>query len=240
MNKIETLQKWIDESNNIVFFGGAGVSTESGIKDFRSKDGLYNAEYDYPPEEILSHHFFIKNTQEFYKFYKDKMNALSANPNIIHNYLAYLEKKNKLKYIITQNIDNLHTEAGNKYVLELHGNINRNYCIECGKFFDGEYVFKSENIPKCECGGTIKPDVVLYEEALNDEITNEAIKAIYNADVLIVAGTSLKVYPASGFLTFYKGDKMVIINNDVTDFDQRANLIIHDSLKEVFNKLKRQ
>jgi NAD-dependent deacetylase len=238
MEKIEELQKWIDESDNIVFFGGAGVSTESGIKDFRSKDGLYHMKYKYPPEMILSHTFFENNPKEFYIFYKDKMNCMDAKPNIIHNYLAKLEKNGKLKAIVTQNIDNLHTEAGNKNVFELHGNVMRNYCTKCHKFYDGEFVFKSKDLPLCSCGGLIKPDVVLYEEPLDEKTINGAIDAINKADVLIVAGTSLTVYPASSFVSYYRGNKMVIINRDPTDYDRVANLVINDSLKDVFEKLK--
>ena len=238
MDKIETLKKWIDESNNIVFFGGAGVSTESGIKDFRSKDGLYHMKYKFPPEMILSHTFFINNTEEFFIFYKDKLNPLNVKPNLIHDYLYQLEKEGKLKAIVTQNIDNLHTIAGNKNVFELHGNVNRNYCMKCHKFYDGNYVFNSKGVPKCECGGIIKPDVVLYEEPLDNDIIDKTIDVISKSDLLIVAGTSLTVYPASSFILYFKGKHLVIINNDITSFDNRADLIIHDKLKNVFGKLK--
>ena len=238
MEKIELLQKFINESNYIVFFGGAGVSTLSGIKDFRSKDGLYNMKYKYPPEMILSRSFFYKNTKEFYIFYKDKLNCLDKEPNIIHNYLYKLEKQGKLKAIITQNIDGLHQKAGNKNVYELHGTIYENYCIKCGKEYDAEYVFNSKDIPTCNCGGIIKPKVVLYEEGLDEEILNESIYHISHADLLIVAGTSLTVYPASGLIRYYRGNKLVIINRDITDYDNLANLVINDDFKNVFDKLK--
>ena len=201
-DKISILKSFIQSSDNIVFFGGAGVSTESGIPDFRSKDGLYNQKYKYPPEEILSHSFFMENTEEFYKFYKEKMNSLKYEPNIAHLKLAELEKKGKLKAVITQNIDGLHQKAGSQNVLELHGSVLRNYCMKCGKFYNAEFVFTSKEVPRCSCGGVIKPDVVLYEEALNDEILNKSISAIRNADLMIVAGTSLTVYPASGLINF--------------------------------------
>jgi NAD-dependent deacetylase len=238
MDKIDELQKMIDESSRIVFFSGAGVSTESGIKDFRSKDGLYNMKYDYPPEEILSHTFFVEKTSEFYKFYRDKLNCLNAEPNICHKYLKRLEEQGKLKTIVTQNIDGLHTKAGSTNVLELHGSIYRNYCINCNRFYGPEIVFNSKDIPHCECGGIIKPDVVLYEEPLNEDIIDRTIKEISNADLLIVAGTSLTVYPASSFIFYFRGKNLVIINNDPTSFDNRANLVIHDKLKNVFAKLK--
>ena len=235
--KINLLNKYIQESNNIVFFGGAGVSTESGIKDFRSVDGLYNEKYDYPPEEILSHHFFINNTKEFYKFYKDKLNCLDILPNICHKYLTKLEKKGKLKAIITQNIDGLHQKAGSKNILELHGTIYENYCMKCNKFYDANYIFKSKNIPKCNCNGTIKPNVVLYEEPLNENTINNTIKYISNADLLIVAGTSLTVYPASSFIRFFQGKHLIIINKTITPMDNIAELVINESLGNVFKNL---
>jgi len=235
--KIESLKKMINESNNIVFFGGAGVSTESGIPDFRSKDGLYNQKYKYPPEEILSHTFFMRETEEFYKFYKEKMNSLKYEPNITHKKLAELENEGKLKAVITQNIDGLHQKAGSKNVLELHGSVLRNYCMKCNKFYNAEYVFESEGIPKCNCGGIIKPDVVLYEEGLNQEILNNSIRAIYNADLMIVAGTSLTVYPASGLINYFRGENLVLINRDSTSFDNMANLVINESLGNVFSKI---
>lgn len=238
MNKIKELQIMINESNNIVFFGGAGVSTESGIKDFRSKDGLYNTEYKYPPEAILSHTFFTLETKEFYKFYKDKLNCTNKNPNIVHNYLVKLEKENKLKAIITQNIDGLHSKAGSNNVYELHGSIYRNYCTKCHKFYDEKAIFNSEELPFCKCGGIIKPDVVLYEEPLDNSILNKSIDAITKANMLIVAGTSLTVYPANGLINYFRGKYLVIINKDTTDYDNRANLVINEGLKEVFSKLK--
>ena len=236
-DKIQKFKQLVNDSNNIVFFGGAGVSTESGIPDFRSKDGLYNQKYDYPPEEILSHTFFINYTDEFFKFYKDKMNSLKYEPNITHIKLAELEKKGKLKAIVTQNIDGLHQKAGAKNVFELHGSVLRNYCMKCHKFYDAEYVFNSTGIPTCSCGGTIKPDVVLYEEGLDEETLENAIWAIQNADLMIVAGTSLTVQPASSLLNYYKGNKLVLINRDVTPYDNRANLVIHESLGNVFENI---
>ena len=236
-NKIQKFKQLIDESNNIVFFGGAGVSTESGIPDFRSKDGLYNQKYDYPPEEILSHKFFIRNTDDFYKFYKDKMNALKYEPNITHYKLAELENKGKLKAIVTQNIDGLHQKAGSKIVYELHGSILRNYCTNCNKFYDADFVFNSVGVPKCSCGGTIKPDVVLYEEGLNHLTLNNAVNAIASADMLIVAGTSLTVQPASGLINYYGGNKLVLINRDATAYDTKANLVINERLGKVFEAI---
>ena len=236
-DKIQQFKQMVNESNNIVFFGGAGVSTESGIPDFRSKDGLYHQKYDYPPEEILSHTFFINHTDAFYKFYKDKMNSLKYEPNITHIKLAKLEEKGKLKAVVTQNIDGLHQKAGSKNVYELHGSVLRNYCMKCHKFYDAEYVFNSTGIPTCSCGGTIKPDVVLYEEGLDEETLENAIWAIQNADLMIVAGTSLTVQPASSLLNYYKGNKLVLINRDVTPYDNRANLVIHESLGNVFENI---
>ena len=236
--KIVELQNIINNSNNIVFFGGAGVSTESGIPDFRSKDGLYNQKYEYPPEIILSHTFFMTHTKEFYKFYRDKMNALPYNPNITHLKLYELEKEKKLKAIVTQNIDGLHQKANSKIVYELHGSIHRNYCMKCKKFFDAQYVFKSDSIPICECGGIIKPDVVLYEEGLDQEVLNGAINVICDAETLIVGGTSLTVYPASGLINYFRGKNLVLINKDVTQFDSRADLVINDTLGNVFSRIK--
>ena len=233
-DKIQLFKELINESNNIVFFGGAGVSTESGIPDFRSKDGLYNQQYKYPPEEILSHTFFINNTDEFYSFYKAKMNSLKYQPNITHIKLAELENKCKLKAVVTQNIDGLHQKAGSKVVYELHGSVLRNYCMKCNKFYDANYVFNSNDIPRCNCGGIIKPDVVLYEEGLNQEILNNAVNAIASADMLIVAGTSLTVQPASGLINYYSGNKLVLINRAVTAYDTKASLVINESLGRVF------
>ena len=239
MNKIEELQSIINNSKKIVFFGGAGVSVASGLKDFRSKDGLYNMKYPYPPEEILSHHFFINNTEEFYKFYKQMLNTKGIKPNIVHTFLTKLEKKGILSAIVTQNIDNLHTFAGSKKVLELHGNINRNYCTKCNKFYNGSYVFDSKDlVPKCNCGGIIKPDVVLYEEELDYNTLSESIRFISEADTLIVAGTSLNVYPAAGLITYFRGNNLIIINKDITSYDRNANLVINDDLKKVFSSLK--
>lgn len=235
--KIEEFKKMIKESNNIVFFGGAGVSTESGIPDFRSKNGLYNQKYKYPPEEILSHTFFMTHTEEFFEFYKAKMNSLKYQPNTTHKKLAELEKEGKLKAIVTQNIDGLHQKAGSKNVLELHGSVMHNYCMKCGKEYSAEYVFNSVGVPKCECGGIIKPDVVLYEESLNEGTLEKAVEAIEEADVFIVGGTSLTVYPAAGLIRFYKGNKLVLINKDETPYDGRANLVIHEGLGKVFEKV---
>lgn len=237
MKKIDELQKIIDESNNIVFFGGAGVSTESGIKDFRSKDGLYNLNYKHPPELILSSKFFYNNTEEFYKFYKDKLNCLNSEPNIIHNYLAKLEQKGKLRGIITQNIDGLHTKAGNKKVYELHGTIYNNHCIKCGKYYDAKYVFNSIGIPKCKCGGIIKPDVTLYGEMLDENILNMSINLISTCDTLIVAGTSLLVEPASSLIKLFKGKNLVILNRSNTKYCSIASLVINDSLGNIFKQL---
>ena len=238
MNKIEKLQELIDNSKDIVFFGGAGVSTASGIKDFRSKDGLYNMKYDYPPEEILSHSFFYNNPKEFYRFYIDKMNCLDKKPNSCHLYLTKLEEKGNLKAIITQNIDGLHQKAGSKNVIELHGSIYRNRCTKCGKSYDEKIVFASSDIPKCECGGLIKPEVILYEEPLDEDIITNAIKYISHCDLLIVAGTSLTVYPASGFINYFKGKNLVIINKMTTSFDNKADLVINDDIEKVFKTLK--
>jgi len=238
MQKIEILQKIINESKNIVFFSGAGISTLSGIKDFRSKNGLYNMKYKYPPEQILSNSFFYANTKEFYKFYKDKLNALNIEPNIVHKYFYNLEKQGKLKAIVTQNIDGLHTKAGNKKVYELHGTIYKNHCIKCNKFYDAKYVFNSVDVPICSCGGIIKPDVVLYGEALPTFDYENALYDIEHSDTLIVAGSSLTVYPASGMIRLFKGKNLVIINRDKTDYDAFATLVIHDELKNVFEKLK--
>ena len=236
-NKIQKFKELVNKSNNIVFFGGAGVSTESGIPDFRSKDGLYNQQYKYPPEQILSHTFFMNNTDEFYKFYKDKMNCLKYEPNITHIKLAELEDKGKLKAVITQNIDGLHQKAGSKNVYELHGSVLRNYCMNCHNFFDAEYVFNSDGVPKCSCGVIIKPDVVLYEEGLNDDTLDNSIYAIANADMLIVAGTSLTVQPASSLINYFKGKHLVLINRDTTPYDYKANLLINDGLGAVFREI---
>lgn len=233
---IDKLKQTIDNSHNIVFFGGAGVSTESNIPDFRSANGLYNEanNRNYPPEEILSHSFFYEHTEEFFDFYRAKMIYKEAKPNSAHLALAKLEKLQKLKAVITQNIDGLHQEAGSKNVLELHGSIHRNYCTQCNKFFDLEYIINSKGIPKCnKCGGIVKPDVVLYEEALDMEVLNKAVSSIEKADVLIVGGTSLSVYPAASLINYYRGNNLILINKDETPQDYRANLVIHNSIGEV-------
>ena len=236
--ELETLKKWIDNSDNIVFFGGAGVSTESGIPDFRSVDGLYNQQYDYPPETILSHTFFRRNTEEFYRFYRAKMLALDAKPNAAHKKLAQWEQEGKLKAVVTQNIDGLHQAAGSKMVYELHGSVHRNYCQKCGAFYDARYMLESKEIPKCEkCGGIIKPDVVLYEEGLDDATMRGAIRAINHADVLIIGGTSLTVYPAAGLIDYYNGNKLVLINKSVTPMDSRADLLVQGPIGEIFSQL---
>ncbi len=236
--EIEALQKIIDESQRIVFFGGAGVSTESGIPDFRSTDGLYNTRYDYPPEEIISHGFFYANTAEFYRFYRDKMIYPQAEPNAAHYFLARAEEKGKLSAVITQNIDGLHQMAGSKKVYELHGSIHRNYCEKCGKFHSLGDITGCTGVPRCECGGLIKPDVVLYGEGLDDNVVTGAIREIKNADALIVGGTSLVVYPAAGLLRFFRGKHLVVINKDATSADGLAELVIHAPIGEVFSQLK--
>lgn len=236
--KYKWLQELIDNSKKIVFFGGAGVSTESGIKDFRSKDGLYNEKYDYPPEIILSHSFFIEHTEEFYKFYRDKLDTRDISPNITHKYLKELEDNDKDVTIVTQNIDGLHERAGSQNILLLHGTIYKNYCMDCGKEYDIDTVFNDSNIPRCSCGGIIKPDVVLYEEPLDEIVIDGTIKAITECDLLIVAGTSLNVYPAASFINYYRGKSLVIINKDSTPYDDKADYVIHDSLGSVFKKLK--
>lgn len=228
MNQI--LKDWVESSQNIVFFGGAGVSTESHIPDFRSVDGLYNQEYQYPPETILSHSFFARNTEEFYRFYRNKMIYRDAKPNKAHLALAKLEKAGKLTSIVTQNIDGLHQAAGNKNVLELHGSVLRNFCTRCGKSFSVDDIMNSSGIPHCECGGIVKPDVVLYEEGLNSGILNQAIHDIRNADMLIVGGTSLTVYPAAGLIDYYQGDRLVLINKSETSRNSMANLVIKESI----------
>ena len=237
MNKREELQKMIDESNNIVFFGGAGVSTESNIPDFRSADGLYQEKYVYPPEQVVSHTFFMRKTELFYEFYKEKMMFLDAKPNKAHLKLAELEEAGKLKAVITQNIDGLHQMAGSKNVLELHGSIHRNYCMKCGKFYDAKYVKESEGIPKCECGGTIKPDVVLYEEGLDNATIQKSIRAIQEADMLIIGGTSLVVYPAAGFIDYFRGKYLVVLNKSETSRDGQADLCIQEPIGEVLGSI---
>ena len=236
--QIEKLRELVNGSDNIVFFGGAGVSTESGIPDFRSVDGLYNQKYDYPPETILSHTFYRRKPDEFFRFYKDKMLCLTAKPNAAHLKLAQWEQEGKLKAVITQNIDGLHQAAGSKNVLELHGSVLRNYCMRCGKFHTMEFVKNCKGVPRCGCGGTVKPDVVLYEESLDGEVINAAIKAISEADTLIIGGTSLVVYPAAGFVNFFCGRHLVVINKSSTAADGNAELVINDSIGKVFSELK--
>lgn len=237
MDKRNELQRMIDECQNIVFFGGAGVSTESNIPDFRSADGLYQEKYLYPPEQVVSHTFFVRKTDMFYDFYKDKMMFLDAHPNKAHFKLAELEESGKLRAVITQNIDGLHQMAGSKNVLELHGSIHRNYCQRCGKFFDAKYVKQSEGVPKCECGGIIKPDVVLYEEGLDQTIIRKSIQAIQNADMLIIGGTSLVVYPAAGFIDYFRGKYLVVINKSETSRDAQADLCIGEPIGEVLGSI---
>lgn len=235
--KIAKLREWIDGSDNIVFFGGAGVSTESGIPDFRSVDGLYNQQYKYPPETILSHTFFLSETEEFYRFYRAKMLALDAKPNAAHLKLAEWEREGKCRAVVTQNIDGLHQKAGSRNVFELHGSVLRNYCMKCGKFYPGEFVRDAKGIPRCTCGGIVKPDVVLYEEALDEKTLAGAISAIRQADMLLVGGTSLTVYPAAGLLGYYRGDRLALINRDETPYDDMAGLVLHASLGDVFSQL---
>lgn len=237
MDKIEKFCEIVKNSRNIVFFGGAGVSTESGIPDFRSVDGLYNQQYDYPPEEILSHSFFMKNTEEFYRFYRNKMLCLDARPNTAHLKLTELEKRGVLRAVVTQNIDGLHQAAGSRNVFELHGSVHRNYCMKCHKEYNAQYMLDSVGIPKCRCGGIIKPDVVLYEETLDDDTVTGAVHAIANADTLIIGGTSLNVYPASGLIRYFSGENLVIINMSPTPTDNNADLLIHEKIGEVFSHI---
>lgn len=238
MTPIEQFVKMVEESDNIVFFGGAGVSTESGIPDFRSTDGLYNQTYKYPPEHILSHTFYRENPQEFYRFYQDKMLCLDADPNMAHIKLSELEKAGKVKAIITQNIDGLHQKAGSKNVLELHGSVHRNFCERCHKFFDAEYMQRANGVPTCDaCSGPIKPDVVLYEEGLDDEVIEQALYYISHADMLIIGGTSLVVYPAAGLVRYYHGHKLVLINKSATSMDKSADLVINEPIGKVFSHI---
>nr|WP_026505898.1 NAD-dependent protein deacylase [Butyrivibrio sp. NC3005] len=237
MENIEKLKKIIEETDNIVFFGGAGVSTESGIPDFRSQDGLYNQQYDYPPERIVSHTFYRKYPEEFFRFYRDRMIYPDAKPNKAHLKLAQWEREGKLKAVITQNIDGLHQAAGNKIVYELHGSVLRNYCEECGKFYKLDEILKMDNVPVCGCGGRIKPDVVLYEEGLDMDVMRKAVNAIQNADVLIIGGTSLAVYPAAGLIDYYRGNKLIVVNKSATPRDSEANLLVKGSIGEVFDQL---
>ncbi len=236
--KLKILKQWVDESTRMVFFGGAGVSTESGIPDFRSVDGLYHQQYDYPPETILSHTFYMQKPEEFYRFYRAKMLAPDAKPNAAHRKLAQWEQEGKLSAVVTQNIDGLHQAAGSRCVYELHGSVYRNHCRKCGAFYDLDYMLRTTGIPRCEkCGGIIKPDVVLYEEGLDQATLNGAVRAIRNADLLIVGGTSLTVYPAAGLIDYYDGDRLVLINRSVTPMDSRADLLIQGSIGEIFSQL---
>ena len=237
MKHLETLKNWVKESNRIVFFGGAGVSTESGIPDFRSVDGLYNQKFDYPPEQIISHSFYKQDPSYFFRFYREKMLPLGFEPNITHRKLAQWEEEGKLLGVVTQNIDGLHQKAGSKKVYELHGSVLRNYCVKCGKFHSAEFVKAHPDVPRCDCGGIVKPDVVLYEESLDSITIEGAVRAIQNADLLIVAGTSLTVYPAAGLVNYYGGNLMVLINRDVTPYDNQADLVFHRSLGEIFSEL---
>lgn len=236
--QISTLQRWVDESSSIVFFGGAGVSTESGIPDFRSVDGLYHQKYDYPPEEILSHTFFTRQTEEFYRFYRDKMLCLDAQPNAAHKKLAELERAGKLRSVVTQNIDGLHQRAGSQRVWELHGSVHRNHCTHCGRSWSVEDVKNSTGVPTCTCGGIIKPDVVLYEEGLDDHTVQSALKDIMEADMLIIGGTSLAVYPAASLVTYYQGHRLVLINKSPTPYDSHADLVIAQPIGQVFSQIK--
>lgn len=237
MNELQTLQNDIDRARRIVFFGGAGVSTESGVPDFRSRDGLYSQTWKYPPETILSHDFFVEKTADFYAFYKQKMLFLDVKPNAAHKKLAELEQAGKLTAVITQNIDGLHQAAGSKKVFELHGSILRNYCMDCGKFYDAAYIQQTGGVPRCSCGGVIKPDVVLYQESLDQDCIMGAIHAIASADLLIIGGTSLSVYPAASFIDEYRGKRMVLVNKSATPRDDRADLILRDPIGEVFVQL---
>ena len=237
MKNLETLRTWVQESNRIVFFGGAGVSTESGIPDFRIVDGLYNQKFDYPPEQIISHSFYKADPSYFFRFYREKMMPLGFEPNITHKKLAQWEQEGKLLGVVTQNIDGLHQKAGSQKVFELHGSVLRNYCVKCGKFHSAEFVKTHPDVPRCECGGIVKPDVVLYEESLDADTIEGAVRAIQSADLLIVAGTSLTVYPAAGLVNYYRGNRMVLINRDVTPYDHQANLVFHQSLGEVFKNI---
>ncbi len=239
MTPREQLQQWITGSDNIVFFGGAGVSTESGIPDFRSVDGLYSQKYDEPPETILSHTYFTRRTEDFYRFYRDKMLCLDAKPNAAHLKLAQMERAGRLKAVVTQNIDGLHQSAGSQTVYELHGSVHRNYCTKCRAFYGVEFIAGGEGVPRCPvCGGVVKPDVVLYEEGLDQDTVEGAVRAIAQADVLIVGGTSLVVYPAAGLINYYRGNKLVLINRDPTPYDGEADLVIHDSIGKVLGGIK--
>lgn len=237
MEKLDILKQWVAESNRIVFFGGAGVSTESGIPDFRSVDGLYSQHFDYPPETIISHTFYQRRPEYFFRFYREKMLPLGFEPNITHRVLARWEEEGKLSAVVTQNIDGLHQKAGSKKVYELHGSVLRNYCVRCRRFYPAEYIRDAQGVPKCSCGGTVKPDVVLYEESLDQDTIEKSVMAIRGADLLIVAGTSLTVYPAAGLINYYRGNRLVLINRDETPYDSQADLVFHESLGEIFSRL---
>lgn len=236
-SKLDVLRSWVEESRRIVFFGGAGVSTESGIPDFRSKDGLYSQHFDYPPETIISHTFYEQRPEYFFRFYREKMLPLGYEPNITHKVLARWEEEGKLSAVVTQNIDGLHQKAGSKKVYELHGSILRNYCVQCRKFYPAEYIRDAQGVPRCSCGGIVKPDVVLYEESLDQQTIEKSVMAIRSADLLIVAGTSLTVYPAAGLVNYYRGNRLVLINRDETPYDRYADLVFHEGLGEIFGKL---
>ena len=238
MDKREILKQWVSESRNIVFFGGAGVSTESGIKDFRSVDGLYSQKFDYPPETIISHSFYVRKPEYFFRFYREKMLPLGYEPNVTHKVLAKWEREGKLSAVVTQNIDGLHQKAGSRRVYELHGSVLRNYCTRCGKAYSAEFIRDCAGVPKCDCGGTVKPDVVLYEEGLDQAILEGAVRAIAGADMLIVGGTSLTVYPAAGLIQYYGGNRLVLINRDQTPYDDQADLVLHERLGDVFRFLE--
>ena len=237
MDKIGIFKCWIDESDRIVFFGGAGVSTESGIPDFRSTDGLYSQKFDYPPETIISHTFYERKPEYFFRFYREKMLPLGFEPNITHKVLARWEEQGKLMAVVTQNIDGLHQKAGSKRVYELHGSVLRNYCTRCGRFHSAEFVKNASGVPRCACGGIVKPDVVLYEEGLDQDTIEKSVKAIHGSDLLIVAGTSLTVYPAAGLINYYCGSRLVLINRDATAYDSQADLVFHESLGTIFSQL---
>lgn len=237
MKELEILKKWVNESGKIVFFGGAGVSTESGIPDFRSVDGLYSQKFDYPPETIISHSFYERKPEYFFRFYREKMLPLGFEPNITHKKLAQWEQEGKLLAVVTQNIDGLHQKAGSKKVYELHGSVLRNYCTRCRKFYPAEYIKNAAGVPKCDCGGIVKPDVVLYEEGLDQDTIEKSVLAIRQADLLIVAGTSLTVYPAAGLIQYYRGHRLALINRDATPYDAQADLVLHENLGKIFEEL---
>lgn len=237
MDNLEILKKWVAESSRIVAFTGAGVSTESGIPDFQSADGLYNQKFEYPPESIISHSFYLQRPDYFFRFYREKMLPLDFEPNVTHKVLAKWEAQGKLSAVVTQNIDGLHQKAGSKQVYELHGSVLRNYCTRCHKFYPAEFIRDSQGVPKCTCGGTVKPDVVLYEEGLDQDTIEKSVMAIRAADMMIVAGTSLTVYPAAGLVRYYRGNRLVLINRDETPYDDHADLVLHESLGDVFSQL---